>query len=292
MPKPRLNFISHGITCSDMVTTVSENYAREIKTPEFGAGLDDILRLLKKRFKGIINGIDYESYNPEKDAMIKSTYSCSTLKARMANKLFIQKENRLPENINIPLIGIVSRLDEQKGIDLVIESLPSLLTQTKVQIVILGRGKDYYQKRLIKIAKQFNQQLALSDKFDEKMAHSIYAGCDMLLMPSRYEPCGLSQLIAMRYGAVPIVRHTGGLVDKVFNLSHDMSSGNGFIFKEYSVASMLQAIHRAIQCYKLKRAWGKLIKRVMSLDFSWKSPALNYELVYRNLLRLKSNVKM
>jgi starch synthase len=268
---PPYNFICQGIICSDMVNTVSVEYAREAVTSEYGAGLENILCSRQSKFVGIINGIDCEVYNPATDRLIASNYNSS----------------QLPENDTIPIIGIVSRLDEQKGIDIIIDSLDPLFERMKVQLIILGRGREKYQHLLKKAAEKHQYCLAVSNDYDEMLAHLIYSGCDMFLMPSRFEPCGLGQLIAMRYGAIPIVRHTGGLVDTVEDLSPDLRTGSGFVFKEYNVDAMLIAIDRAIDAYKERYIWQEIIRRVMLLDFSWYNSAKKYDDVYQNLMGLQ-----
>ncbi len=291
IPAIPLNLLSQGIIHSDAVTTVSENYAREITKPGCGSGLDDILRYKKKRLYGIVNGIDYEYYNPKTDRMIKNNFENKSPELRLANKAFLQKRKAITENLRVPLIGVVSRLDEQKGIDLIIEGIPSIAEKMKAQLVVLGRGNVTYQNKLKMLARKYKQKLAVSNNFNERLAHLIYAGCDLFLMPSRYEPCGLGQLIAMRYGAIPIVRHTGGLVDTVSDLSSDLTKGTGFVFRDYSVDSMLQAIRRAIEAYNKKKIWQGLIKRVMSQDFSWQSSARQYEKIYKYLVKINKNGK-
>jgi starch synthase len=287
---PPHNFICQGIVCSDMVNTVSVGYAREAVTAEYGAGLENILRSRQDKFVGILNGIDYEVYNPATDRFIASNYNSSQLDARQINKLFLQKSVGLPENGTMPIIGIVSRLDEQKGIDIIIDSLDRLFEKMEAQLIVLGRGRSKYQRLLKKAAGKHQHCLAVSNDYDEVLANHIYSGCDMFLMPSRFEPCGLGQLIAMRYGAIPIVRHTGGLVDTVEDLSPDLSSGSGFVFREYTVDAMLTAISRAINAYKKRDIWQEVIRRVMSLDFSWHKSAQKYDAVYQNLMELQKYV--
>ncbi len=286
-PEPPLNFIGQGILWADMVTTVSENYAREIVTPEYGEGLDHLLRYRQDKLIGILNGIDYNEYNPATDSFIKANFSSTKLDVRMTNKLALQKQAGLPEDAGVPVIGMVSRLDEQKGLDILSEGLDVLFQHTEAQLVILGKGREHYHNVLQEAAGRYSQQLALFIEFNEALGHLIYAGCDMFLMPSRFEPCGLGQLVAMRYGAVPVVRHTGGLVDTVQDLAHDLSKGNGFTFEDYSADAMCASIHRALDAYRNKKVWQKVMQRIMALDFSWQRSAKKYEAIYQHILELK-----
>ncbi|HEX75258.1 MAG TPA: glycogen synthase GlgA [Dehalococcoidia bacterium] len=291
VPEPPLNCMSQGILWADMVTTVSETYAREIVTPEYGERLDPLLRYRREKLLGIVNGLDYEEYNPATDPLIPANYDCSTLDKRIANKLALQKQAKLPENAEIPLIGMVSRLDEQKGLDIVAESLDFLLHKTRAQMVILGKGIEYYHGLLKQAANKYLKQLAVVIGFDNALAHRIYAGCDMFLMPSRFEPCGLGQLIAMRYGAVPVVRRTGGLADTVQDLTQNLGEGTGFVFHDYDSKALVTAIRRAVDAYQEKEAWRKVMQRIMALDFSWQASAKKYESLYYKTLELKGYAK-
>lgn len=285
-PEPPLNFISQGILWADMVTTVSETYAREIVTPEYGEGLDQLLCYRQERLFGIVNGLDYDEYNPAADTFIPANYDYSTLGKRVTNKLALQRQAGLPENADVPLIGMVSRLDEQKGLDIVAECLDSLLQETQAQIIILGKGKEYYHSLLKQAAGRYPQQVAVFLAFDNALAHLIYAGCDVFLMPSQFEPCGLGQLIAMRYGAVPVVRRTGGLADTIQDLTPDLNEGSGFVFQDYDSKAMSIAIQRAVDAYKKKKVWQRVIRRIMALDFSWQSSAKKYESIYYKALEI------
>ncbi len=283
-PQPRLNFMGQGILWADVVTTVSRTYAREILTPELGEGLDALLRFRKERLFGIINGLDVEEYDPLTDRFLAANYDARALDRRMVNRFALQKEAGLPQDASVVLIGMVSRLDEQKGIDIVVESFPSLFGEFSVQMVILGKGKDYYHGLLQRAVKKYRHRLTVRIAFDERFAHLIYGGCDVFLMPSRFEPCGLGQLIAMRYGAVPIVRYTGGLAETVDDLSEDLSSGTGFVFHEYDPKAMLAAIKRAVFAHRNRQAWREVMARIMSQDFSWQASAKKYEELYYRAL--------
>ena len=287
-PEPPLNFMSQGILWADMVTTVSETYAREILTPEYGAGLDYLLRYRQGRLFGIVNGLDYGEFNPVTDAFIPSNYDVAAVDKRTNNKLALQKRAGFAEDVAVPLIGMVSRLDEQKGLDILTASFDYLFQKSEAQLVILGKGREEYHNLLRQAASRYPQQLAVFIDFSDALSRLIYAGCDMFLMPSRFEPCGLGQLIAMRYGAVPIVRHTGGLVDTVQDLTQDLSKGSGFVFHNYDSEAMFAAILRAVSSYK-KKAWQKVMRRIMALDFSWLASARKYEALYLKALECKKS---
>ena len=287
-PDLPLNFISRGILWADVVTTVSETYAREILTPEYGAGLDHLLRYRQERLFGIVNGLDYEEFKPTADALIPTRYDVSSVDKRISNKLALQKRAGFAEDVAVPLVGMVSRLDEQKGLDILTAGFDSLFKGSEAQMIILGRGREEYHDLLRQAANKYPKQLAVFIDFDDALAHLIYAGCDMFLMPSRFEPCGLGQLIAMRYGAIPIVRHTGGLVDTVQDLTQNLSEGNGFVFQDYDAGAMMAAIQRAVNNYK-KKTWRNVMRRIMKLDFSWQASAGKYESLYLKVLELKKS---
>ena len=284
-PEPLHNFMSIGILWADMVTTVSERYAQEIITAEYGAGMEQLLLYRKNDLKGIINGIDYEEYDPSTDPLIYANYDSNHLIQRAKNKNALQKKSGLPEDEKVPLIGMVSRLDEQKGFDIVKDILDKLLNKMHCQMVILGKGLEKYHSFFTLAADKYPQQIKVKIGFDDKLAHLIYSGCDMFLMPSRFEPCGLGQLIAMRYGAVPVVRHTGGLVDTVEELSSDLGRGSGFVFEKYDADSLYSVLKRAVKEYRNRsEEWQKMIQRIMLHDFSWHNSAKKYEAVYQQIL--------
>ena len=287
-PDPPLNFMSQGILWADVVTTVSETYASEILTPEYGVGLDYLLRYRQGRLFGIVNGLDYDEFNPATDAFIPTRYDVSTVDKRIGNKLALQKRAGFIEDATVPLVGMVSRLDEQKGLDILTAGFDPLFQNTEVQLVILGKGREEYHDLLRQAVSRYPQKLAVFIDFDDALARLIYAGCDMFLMPSRFEPCGLGQLISMRYGAVPIVHHTGGLVDTVQELAQDLSKGSGFVFQDYDSGAMLIAIQRAVNSYK-KKAWQNVMRRIMALDFSWQASARKYEALYRKALEFNKS---
>ena len=277
-PAPGLNFMSQGILLADLVTTVSPTYASEILTPPYGEGLDRLLNHRRDELYGVANGIDYDEYNPAGDPHLERNYDSSTIERRVENKLALQRKSGLPRNPDIPLFGMVSRLDEQKGIDLLLQAIDQFMTETRAQLVILGEGREHYHKLLSEAALKFPHRLSVFIAHDEGLARLIYGGSDIFLMPSRFEPCGLGQLIAMRYGAVPVVRRTGGLADTVKDVTQE--DGNGFVFQNYAVPEMLEAMKRAEQSFYQRDTWQSLMRRNMKLDFSWKASAGKYEEIY------------
>jgi starch synthase len=281
-----MSFMAQAVLWADMVSTVSETYAREITTPEYGVGLDALLRYRSSEgnLMGIINGIDYEYWNTSNDPYLPVNFSPSGMAKRTLNKTTLQRVAGLPVDSDIPLIGMVQRLDEQKGIDIVVQGADRILQETGAQLVILGRGRDNYENALRQIAARYQGQVSVFIAFEEPLAHLIYGGCDIFLMPSHFEPCGLGQMIAMRYGAIPIVRHTGGLVDTVPQLSPDLSTGNGFVFHEYSPEALVKAVLEATNAFKNKPAWQRAIQRVSRMDFSWQNSARRYETAYQQVL--------
>ena len=275
----KMNFARAGIENADVINSVSETYAREIQTKEFGCGLEDLLRGRSRDVYGIVNGVDYELWDPAKDPSLVKRYSRMTLSLRSANKAALQKEMAIAVAEDIPLIGIISRLDSQKGFDLLAGAINDLMGLA-CQIVILGTGDPKYHRLLKNIKKKFPEKIGVKLVFDAALAQRIYAGSDMFLMPSRYEPCGLGQLISFKYGAVPIVRKTGGLADTVHDIDPKTGKGNGFVFKAYNAEAMLAAVKRAIEFYKNKAVWVKLQERIMAYDYSWTASAKKYISLY------------
>jgi starch synthase len=291
-PEPLHNFMSLGILWADMITTVSESYAQEILTEEYGAGMNHILSHRKKQLKGIINGIDYKEYNPDNDPFIPSNFNSAVPDKKKENKTALQQKANVPVDEKTPVIGMVTRLDEQKGFNIMMEILEKLFGNIDCQLIILGKGLDNYHHILNEISSRHPDKFKLIYGFDGALAHLIYAGSDMFLMPSRFEPCGLGQLIAMRYGSVPVVRHTGGLADTVKELSSDFADGSGFVFENYDGTSLYNVLERAVETWKTgQKNWHKIIKRIMELDFSWNSSAVKYETVYRDILNTKGFTK-
>lgn len=277
--KKSVSTLRQAILNADLLNTVSEKYAKEILTKEFGCDLENDLKKRKRDLKGIVNGIDLNFFNPEKDKFIKAKYSIKNINSKKPiNKLDLQKLGKLPQDKNIPLIGIVTRLAEQKGFDIFLPIIEDLLKQN-LQIIILGTGDKNYEEKLKKLAKKYPTKLSANIKFDAGFAQKIYAGSDIFLMPSRFEPCGLGQMIAMRYGTLPIVRKTGGLADTVKNMK------TGFVFKKYSDQAFLKAIQSALKTYQKKSKWDKMIKQAMKQDFSWNASAEKYIELYKKLVK-------
>jgi starch synthase len=282
----KLNFLKGGIVFSDAVTTVSRRYMEEIQTPEFGAGLDGVLRDRAGDLYGILNGVDYEEWSPQKDSFIKKRYGPEDLQGKRACKAELQREYDLTVTEDIPLIGAISRLDEQKGFDLIAVLMEDLM-KLGLQFVLLGTGKEKYHLLFENLHRKHPKQVGIKIAFDNALAHKIEAGADMFLMPSRYEPCGLNQIYSLKYGTVPIVRATGGLDDTIKDFNPMNEDGNGFKFKDYSAHSLLEAIQRALQVYRERTVWEKLMIRGMSADYSWNQSARAYLKVYQDTITRK-----
>ncbi|MCM8762649.1 MAG: glycogen synthase [Candidatus Omnitrophica bacterium] len=276
-----VNFMKAGIIHSDMLNTVSPNYAREILTPEFGHNLDGLLKKYQGKLKGILNGIDYQIWNPAFDTYIAKRYR--SYKSKIENKVFLQKKLSLKVDKNIPIFGMVSRLAEQKGIDYLIEIMGQLL-KNNLQIVILGDGEQKYRDILSLWQKKMPEKISLTSGFNEELAHQIYAGSDFFLMPSRFEPCGLGQLISFKYGTIPIVRKVGGLADTVQNYNINTEEGSGFVF-EGGGKEFLAKIEEAIKLFEDKDKMEHLVNKVILLDFSWKASVEKYLNTYNELMR-------
>lgn len=282
----QFSFIKGGLVFADWLTTVSPTYAREILTPEFGCGLDGVLRKRAERLTGILNGADYQRWDPARDSFIEKRYDKTCWRHKAVNKLALQRRYGLPEDDTIPLLGFVGRLVEQKGIDLILDALPELLSE-RIQIVFLGQGDENHQLALQKLASHHPRQVGLSINYDEGLAHGIQAGADIFLMPSRFEPCGLTQLYALRYGTVPIVRHTGGLSDTVVDATEAnlrCGAATGFAFAEPAPSALLAAIQRALALYAQPSRWRELALTGMKQDFSWQASAKTYLSFYRRLV--------
>ena len=275
------NMLKGGLVYADAITTVSNTYAEEIKTPFYGEGLDGLLRARANSLRGIVNGIDYSEFDPETDPHIEARYNLKDFrKEKKKNKLALQRQLGLPEDEGKFMIGIVSRLTDQKGIDL-IQCVMDDLCQDDIQFVVLGTGEERYENMFRHYDWKYHDKVSAQIYYSDPLAHRIYAACDAYLMPSLFEPCGLSQLIALRYGAVPIVRETGGLKDTVEPYNEYESTGTGFSFANYNAHEMLSIIRYAEAVYyNKKREWNKLIDRGMSRDFSWKTSAAKYQELY------------
>lgn len=275
-----VSYMKAGIVFADRVTTVSPTYAEEIKMPYYGYGLDGLLRSLGGRLRGIVNGIDTKSYNPATDPYLQTHYRSATNK-RLENKAALQEELGLPVRADVPIVAMVTRLVESKGLDLVTRVLDELLYYNDVQFVLLGTGEAMYEDWFRGAAYRHPERLAAEIRFSEGVARRIYAGTDMFLMPSQFEPCGISQLLALRYGSIPIVRETGGLNDTVQSYNEMTGEGNGFTFHSYNAHDMLYTIRRAVSFYQQPKHWKQVMKNAMTGDYSWQTSAREYLDVYR-----------
>ena len=283
----QIDLMSQGILYADVINTVSPTYAQEILTSEYGEGLDAVLKYRKARIFGILNGLDTEFFNPATDPHIAVQYDLDSLERKVENKLALQREGNLKEDANIPVVGIVSRLADQKGFDLLEPIIEPLLVETGLQLVLLGTGDQHYQDLFRRIGQRYSGQVAIALTFDVGLAQRIYAGADMFLMPSRYEPCGLGQMIAMRYGTIPVVRRTGGLADTVADYQPASGEGNGFVFQNYTSQACYTAIIRAIEAYRRPMEWRQLQRRGMLADLSWAASARRYVELYHKALEFK-----
>jgi starch synthase len=277
----QVSFMKAGLTFADALTTVSPTYAKEILGPDEGAGLDPLLRHRRDVLHGILNGIDVQEWDPARDPHLPAHYSARDLAGKVACKASLQRELGLPVRPDVPLVGMVSRLADQKGVDLVVASLPQLLLR-EAQLAVLGTGSHAYEEAFRRAAAAHPSRIAARIGFDEGLAHRIEAGADLFLMPSRYEPCGLNQMYSLRYGTVPVVRAVGGLEDTVEDFD-GWNRGTGFKFREYAPAALLLAVRRALDAFRDARAWRALVLRGMAQDFSWDRSARGYEALYASL---------
>ncbi|MEG1743274.1 MAG: glycogen/starch synthase, partial [Clostridia bacterium] len=269
-----INLMKGAIVCADKVSTVSPTYAKEILSPKFSHGLHYVLEQNKSKLVGILNGIDREYYNPSKDDELFCNYSSRAIEKKYQNKVSLQKMLNLPEKPNTPILAVISRLVDHKGLDLLTLAADDIL-ENDVQLIILGKGEYYYENFFFHLAERYPNKVSTLLTYNRDLSKKIYSGSDMFIMPSRSEPCGLSQMIASRYGSVPIVRETGGLYDSIHDIGCE-GGGNGFTFAPYSAWELLGAIKRAEALYDDKDAWKKLVKKVMNTDFSWKKSANEY----------------
>lgn len=278
-----VNFMKGGIIYADAITTVSKTYAKEIQYPYFGEHLDGLLRSREQDLSGIVNGIDYSVYNPRTDKYIFETYDEESLDRKLDNKTELQKSLGLPERRNVPLIAIVSRLVEPKGMDLVVRMMDEILQHEDIQLVVLGTGEKRYEDWFKGLAWRYPKKVSVNIYFSNELAQRIYAGADIFLMPSNYEPCGIGQLIALRYGTIPVVRQTGGLKDTVQQYNKYTQEGNGFVFENYNAHEMMYALKRALSFYGNYEIWHKIQLNAVQSDFSWKRSAKEYEALYKRL---------
>lgn len=279
-----MSFMKGAINYSDRILTVSETYAKEIQTPMFGENLDGLLRERGYALEGIVNGIDYDEFNPRCDNLIYKNFSIESICDKSLNKLALQEELGLPKKADVPMISIVSRLTNQKGCDLIVD-IANRLLQKDVQLVILGTGDYNYENHFKGLQELYPNKVSANIRFDNGLAHRIYASSDIFLMPSLFEPCGLGQLIALRYGAIPIVRETGGLKDTINSYNKYTGVGNGFSFKNYNRNDLMNAIELALEIYEDKKAWNSLIIQAMDSDNSWDKSTEKYKKLYEELIK-------
>jgi starch synthase len=275
----KMNFMKGGIVFSDIITTVSEKYAQEIQTPEYGYGLEGVLRERRGDIYGILNGVDYTSWNPRTDPHIAAKYDKTTLSGKKKCKEDLRKAYKLKGSEEFPIIGIISRLAGQKGFDILAEAMDDLV-KMDLCVVILGTGEAKYEKQFAALGKKYPGRLGVRVAFDNVLAHKIEAGSDMFLMPSKYEPCGLNQMYSLKYGTIPIVRATGGLDDTIRRFDPKTSEGNGFKFSAYSPQALLEETQRALDIFQDKKTWAALVQKAMTMDFSWKKSAHKYDEIY------------
>ena len=279
------NYLKGGVVYADAVSTVSPTYANEIMSPEGGEGLHGLMRYRKDRLYGIVNGLDYEEFNPVKDSSIYCNFSAvNVAEGKRENKAKLQQEMGLTVSEDVFLVGIVSRLTNQKGFDLIAYVLEEILYTMDVQFVVLGTGEEQYENMFRHFQNKYTGKLAAHIGYSEERAHKIYAGCDAFLMPSLFEPCGLSQIMSMRYGTIPIVRETGGLKDTVEAFNEFENTGTGFSFRNYNAHEMMHVLGYAYKIYKkYPEKWSRLIQNAMSQDFSWDASARKYEEMYETI---------
>lgn len=279
----RINLLLHGILYADGISTVSPTYAREIQTSAHGAGLDPFLRARSSSVVGILNGVDYDEWSPERDGLIPHRYSAADLSGKERNKAALLEGLGLPYVPGVPLMGIVSRLASQKGLDLVGDALPAILARKGSQLVVLGNGEHRLEEMFTRLQHAFPRQVCFYKGFSNPLAHRIEAGADIFLMPSRYEPCGLNQMYSLRYGTVPVVHRTGGLADTVTTWDPRARSGNGFAFEHHDVGGLRWGVESALRAYDDPETWRAIQHNGMSQDFSWDHQAEVYETVYERL---------
>ena len=279
----QMSLLKGGLLFSDQITTVSPQYAQEIQTREGGRGLEGVTRLRVKEITGILNGIDVNYWNPEHDDLIASAYHSFDRAGKAKNKQSLQEQSGLRASSSTPVFGFVGRLSEQKGLDIIAQTIEDLMRHD-VQLIFQGVGEERYEGMLRNFQRRFPQKIAAHIKFDEPLAHRIYAGSDIFLMPSTYEPCGLSQMISFRYGTIPLVHHTGGLVDTVMPLRHAPAQGDGFAFTRFERGAFLKAFESSLKAFQDQELFEEVSKRVMKYDFSWTTSAMEYKKLYQKCI--------
>jgi starch synthase len=280
----RFGFLRTGLEQADAISTVSPTYAREIQTPGYGMGLEELLLRRRRDITGILNGVDYDEWSPERDRWIPHRYSRTRLGGKAKNKAYLLKALDLDAEPDAPLLGIVSRLVRQKGFELCVPVLPALLDESDLRLVVLGLGEPAYETFFKELQRNHPRRAHFSHSHDEEMAHLIEAGADLFLMPSRYEPCGLNQMFSLRYGTIPVVRRTGGLADSVEPFEPETGRGTGFVFGPFTPAALREELERALAVHRDRPAWSRLVDNAMTRDFSWNSQARQYVELYSALL--------
>jgi len=280
-----LSFLKTGIVYSDFISTVSPTYAKEILTEEFGERLDGILKARKDKLVGILNGIDYKIWNPEKDKNIYKNYSIESLDLKKENKFYLGQKLVLDFHQDPPLFGMVSRLATQKGVDILVEALKDLSKKEEIRVVILGTGEKNLEEGLKALEEEYKSKIRVIIGFDEPLSHNIYAASDFFLMPSKYEPCGLGQIISLKYGTIPVVKETGGLKDTIDNFNDYTQCGNGFSFDEHSSEALANTIKRAFKVYNDRTKFNNLRKVAMNCDFSWENSGKKYLELFKKMMR-------
>lgn len=284
----KINMMRRGIMYADIVNTVSPTYAAEILTEEYGEGLHRLLQEVRTKLFGILNGIDYSEFNPEKDKLVVKNYNKDSIETRLTNKVALQKEFQLPEDEEIPIIAISNRLDKQKGLDLVVEIIEPILDEyAPVQFIVNGGGDNTFREYFSKLAKRYPYQVGVNLHPNFTLPRHIFSGADIILLPSRFEPCGMTQMEAMRYGCIPLVRRTGGLADTVEDYDPESNMGTGFVFVNYDSFALFGSIVRALETFKHKDLWEQLVKRAMEQDFSWTKSAQDYIKLYERAVELR-----
>jgi starch synthase len=278
------NFLRAGLLAADRVTTVSPTYAEEIRSPEFGVGLEDVLRARGRDLVGILNGVDYRVWSPEQDPFLREHYDASDLAPKRRIKKALMERLELAPNVDAPLVGVASRLVEQKGIDLLTAALPTLLQGTSAIFTVLGHGDAALAGELRRLADAHRTRVAFIEGYDEALAHEIFAGSDLTVVPSRYEPCGLTQMYALRYGTIPVVRATGGLADTIRHFDAATGLGNGAVFRDADPQGVLWGVNTALSWFANGDTWSRLTQNAMAADFSWPLQVPHYEELYRSLL--------
>ncbi len=282
-----VNFMKGGLVYADYISTVSKTYAQEIQYPYFGEHLDGLLRSRKDTLFGIVNGIDYERCNPRTDKYIFETYDLASVDRKLDNKTELQKLLGLEMSRRKPVVSLVSRLVEPKGMDLIVRMMDEILQHENIQFIVLGTGEKRYEDWFKGLAWRFPRRVSVNIRFSNRLAQRIYAGSDIFLMPSQYEPCGIGQLIALRYGTIPVVRETGGLKDTVIPYDKKTGTGNGFLFKNYNAHEMMYALKHALTTFNNLNEWYHVVENAMKSDYSWKNSAREYMDLYEKLVAEK-----